>query len=242
MKKGPATYLFAFLLTAMVFLPGVGWGQYVVDFEGPGETKGSYASGTVNLSGLDWDLTEVLIGSLTTDWKNGVRSARLRGHSTSSMTMLENKSNGLGTISFQYRRYGTDGQVDWKVEYSIDNGISWAQIGSDFTAPATDDVQTFSETVNIPGDVRIRIKRATESGTTNQRLNIDDITITDYFQVCGSESFENLNAPTGSYSSGSFLGNDNVSWSYMEARKVTDTAYFITNPSVGFRDSGTRYI
>jgi hypothetical protein len=27
MKKGPATYLFAFLLTAAVFLPGVGWGQ-----------------------------------------------------------------------------------------------------------------------------------------------------------------------------------------------------------------------
>ncbi len=180
MKKDPATYLFAILLTAALFLPGVGWGQYVVNFEGPGETKGSYASGTVNLSRLDGDLTEVLIGTLDADWKNGERSARLRGYGTSSMTMLENKSNGLGTISFQYRRYGTDGQVDWKVEYSIDNGISWAHIGSDFIAPASDVVQTFSETVNIPGNVRIRIKRATESGTTNQRLNIDDILISDF--------------------------------------------------------------
>jgi hypothetical protein len=148
--------------------------------KGQGRQKGGYASGTVNLSGLNWDLTEVLIGTLDADWKNGERSARLRGYGTSSMTMLENKSNGLGTISFQYRRYGTDAQIDWKVEYSIDNSVSWAQIGSDFIAPASDVVQTFSETVNIPGNVRIRIKRATETGTDNRRLNIDDIVLTDF--------------------------------------------------------------
>lgn len=153
----------------------------MVDFEGPGETKGSYASGTVNLSGLDWDMTEVLIGGNEEgDWKNGERSARLRGYGTSSMTMFENKINGLGTISFLYRRYGTDTQVDWMVQYSIDTGVSWEQIGSVFIAPASDEVQTFSETVNIQGNIRIRIKRATETGTTNRRLNIDDITITDY--------------------------------------------------------------
>ncbi len=242
MKKGPTPYLFAFLLTAAVFLPGVGWGQYVVDFEGPGETKTAYASGTVTLSGLNWNLTEVLIGTSAADWKNGARSARLRGHETSSMTMIESKPNGLGAISFQYRRYGTDAQVDWRVEFSTDNGLVWTQIGSDFTASATDDVQTFSETVNIPGNIRIRIKRATETGTDNRRLNIDDITITDYFQVCGNESFDNLNAPTGSYSSGSFWGNDNISWSYMEVRTVTDEDYFITNPSAGFRDSGARFM
>ena len=36
--------------------------DYSVDFEGDGEVKTSYASGTVNLSGLNWDLTEVMIG------------------------------------------------------------------------------------------------------------------------------------------------------------------------------------
>ena len=96
------------------------------------------------------------------------------------MTMLENKTNGLGTLSFYYRRYSTEAQVDWKVEYSIDNGSSWTQIGSTFTAPASDTPSLFSEQVNVSGNVRIRIKRATESGTSDRRLNIDDITLTDY--------------------------------------------------------------
>jgi hypothetical protein len=153
---------------------------YLVDFEGEGETKPGYAQDTVVLSGLEWDMTEALIGTSTSDWKNGERSARMRGYGSSSMTMLENKSGGIGEVIFLYRRYGGDSQVDWKVEYSTDNGDTWTQIGDDFTAPATDDVQVFSEVVNIAGDARIRIKRATEEGTSNSRLNIDDILITDF--------------------------------------------------------------
>ncbi len=96
------------------------------------------------------------------------------------MTMLADKTGGMGSVTFYYRRYGTDAQVDWKVEYSTDDGANWTQIGSSFTAPASDVVQTFNQTVNVTGDVRLRIKRATESGASNNRLNIDDITITDY--------------------------------------------------------------
>jgi|GEM_PF-3287223 len=172
---------------------------YFVDFEGQGETKTSYASGTVNLSGLNWDMTEALIGTLDADWKNGQRSARFRGYAASSMTMLENKINGIGTVSFYYRRYGTDPQVDWKVEYSTDDGTNWTQIGNVFTAPDTDEVQTFSEVVNIPGDIRIRIKRATEEGSSNNRLNIDDIMMTDFVDT-------NIVAtPTFTPSSGTYL-------------------------------------
>ena len=152
-------------------------GQYIVDFEDA--TKGTYASGTVSLGGKNWDMTEAMVGgSETADWKIGEKNARMRGYGTSSMTMLEDLTTGLGTISFQYRRYGTDSQVDWMVEYSSNGGTSWTQIGSSFTAPASDDVQTFSQAVNVGGNVRVRIKRATESGTTNRRLCIDNITMT----------------------------------------------------------------
>ncbi len=170
------------LLIVLLALLSIGaiYGQYIVNFEGATELKASYASGTVNLSGLDWNMTEAMIGDLAADFKNGLRSARLRGYGTSAMTMLADKANGIGTVSFQYRRYGTDGQVDWKVEYSTDSGANWTQIGAAFTAPASDVVQTFSESVNVSGNVRLRIKRATETGTTNKRLNIDDITLTDY--------------------------------------------------------------
>ena len=177
MKKNYKSFvsLFLFLLLGIV-----SEAQYLVNFEGETEIKPSYASATVNLSGLDWDMTESLIGNSDSDWKNGLKSARLRGYATTAMTMLADKENGIGTLSFYYRRYGTDAQVDWKVEYSTNGGSSWTQIGANFTAPATNDVQFFSETVNVAGNIRIRIKRATEDGTVNRRLNIDDIELTNY--------------------------------------------------------------
>ncbi|MBE0639141.1 MAG: chitobiase/beta-hexosaminidase C-terminal domain-containing protein [Bacteroidales bacterium] len=167
------------LVIGLLFFASTADAQYLVNFEGEGEVKTAYASGDVILSGLTWNMTEALIGTLDADWKNGIRSARLRGYGTSVMTMLEDKENGIGNVSFYYRRYGTDAQVDWKVEYSLD-GTVWAQIGNAFTAPASDDVQFFSEDVNVNGNIRIRIKRATEEGTSNRRLNIDDILITNF--------------------------------------------------------------
>jgi hypothetical protein len=166
------------LFAGLLFLAASGWGQYVVNFDGTGETKTAYASGTVPLSGLNWNMTEALIGTEAAELISPPRTARLRGYGTSSLTMFENKTNGLGQISFNYRRYGTDTQVDWKVEYSVDDGVNWTQIGSVFTALASNDIQVFSESVNIEGSVRIRIKRATETGTANRRLNIDDIVLT----------------------------------------------------------------
>ncbi len=156
-------------------------GGYFIDFEE--ETKGAYASATVALNGLDWDMTEALIGgNESNDWKIGEKSARLRGHRTSSMTMLENKTDGLGTLSFLYRCYGTEIQVSWKVEYSVDDGENWIQLGSHFTAPRTDEVQEFNEDVNVAGNVRVRIIRydATEDKDANRRLCIDNIFMTDY--------------------------------------------------------------
>ncbi len=151
---------------------------YVVDFEA--ETKGAYDDLTpVELNGLEWEMNQAVIGNLPADWKNGSKSARFRGYEVSAMTMLEDVTNGIGAITFQYRRYGTDTQVDWKVEYSTNAGLDWTQIGADFSAPASDEVQTFAEDVGVEGDVRIRIVRATADGNTSniRRLNIDDIEV-----------------------------------------------------------------
>jgi hypothetical protein len=159
---------------------------YSVDFEGVTETKTAYAAGNVVLTGLSWEMANSLIGTSAQDFKNGARSARLRGHENSSMTMLADLPN-VGKISFLYRRYGTDIQVDWKVEYSLDEGLTWNQAGMSFTSPANDDVQLFSADVDVDQPVRFRILRATMSGTTDRRLNIDDITFTQF--GCNSESF-----------------------------------------------------
>jgi hypothetical protein len=151
--------------------------DYLVDFEAV--SKAAYASGTVKLNGLDWNMTEALIGgSDVGDFKNGSKSARLRGYGTSAMTMTEDKANGLGTLSFEYRRFSSEAQVAWVAQYSTTAGASWTQIGAPFTAAAT--VATFSETVNVEGSVRIRILPQTLTGSSNRRMNIDDILLTDF--------------------------------------------------------------
>lgn len=170
------TFLSYFLTVILMTAFSTVNAQYLVDFEGSGETKGAYASGTVSLSGKNWDMTEALIGTSGSDWFNGVRSARMRGYSTSSMTMLEDKAGGLGTISFQHQRYGTDSQQPYNVDYSTNSGSSWTNIGS-FTSGAS--VATFSQAVNVTGNVRVRIV-CTGTGSSNKRTNIDDINLTDY--------------------------------------------------------------
>jgi len=147
---------------------------YFVDFEDG--TKGSYGSGNVILNGLSWNMTECLIGTLSQDWKNGLRSARLRGFTNSEMTMLQDKTGGIGTITFFYSRYATDAQVQWIVEYSINGGVTWIPVGT-FTADGT--VQQFTAVVNQPSSGRIRIRHNSGGdGSTNRRTNVDNITIT----------------------------------------------------------------
>lgn len=162
--------------------------DYLVNFEDA--TKTTYASGTVTLGNLDWNMTEALIGDLEADFKNGTKSARFSGKTGSSITMLQDKEDGLGAISFQYRRYGTDAQVTWIVECSTDQGLSWDMIGDEFTASAT--VQYFYEELGISGKVRVRI-RTEATGSSNKRLNIDDILLTHYADI--PESVPTVIAP-----------------------------------------------
>ena len=158
------------------------YADYIVNFEGVGEVKSAYASGNVNLSGLNWNLTEAVIVGTASDIMNGVRSTRIRGYNTTSVSMLQNKSNGIGTLSFLYKRYNTiDTQAQWIVEYTANNGATWTQVGANFLA--TDVVQTFSEEVNVAGDIRIRFRCNAINASNDRRINIDDITITDFINV-----------------------------------------------------------
>ena len=153
--------------------------DYTVDFEGNGETKAAYASGNVTLNGISWNMTEVLIGTDANDFINGNRSARFRGYGTSVMSMMANKINGIGQISFYYKKYNlNDGVIDWKVEYSTDNADTWVQAGESFTPSSS--LATFEAEINVAGNARIRILPLVPSGTSTKRMNIDDILLTDY--------------------------------------------------------------
>lgn len=148
--------------------------QYVVDFENV--TKANYAAATVDINGINWSLNGALVGTLANDFKNGAKSGRLISEAGTVMAMLEDKTDGLGQLSFVYRRFGTDAASSWKVELSTNNGVSWTAIGSTFTGTAI--VQTFYAAVHITGNIRIRIIPNTIN--PGRRINIDDIVLTDY--------------------------------------------------------------
>lgn len=180
--------------------------EYFVDFEGPGEVKTSYASGDVVLSGKNWNLDNVLIGTADNDMKFGLRSARFRHQDAldATMTMLEDKVNGLGTLSFYYARsnFANDRLPTAPVivvEYSLDQGAEWLQIGNDIDFDGVDELTLFSQTVNVEGSVRIRFRSI--SGTDGRRFNVDDILMTDY----GDE--ESVAMPTFSPPAGTYYGS-----------------------------------
>lgn len=166
----------------------------IIDVEGEGETKGSYETDTVNLSGIDWKLTEVLIGTLDSDNKNGERAFRFRKNEDNFglAEMLEDKTNGLGTVSFEYGRFSTHtGQPALFVEYSIDQGDTWVQLGDPITE-FPEELTTWSMPINTIEDGRIRFITNTDGTATTDRFNVDDIEITNYIITPGLRATPDL--------------------------------------------------
>jgi hypothetical protein len=190
-------------VTVTISAGGGGGSSYMTDFEDG--SKGAYASDSVTLRGISWNMTEALIGNLVNDFKVGTKSMRLRGHSTSTATMLADTMGGMGVISFQHRRYGTDTQIEWIVEYSTDGGSVWTEAGR-FTAGAN--AATFSSTVNSGSNGRVRI-RANAAGSNDRRTNIDEFSITAYSPPVSATvaASGNLSVLSASYGSASLTAS-----------------------------------
>jgi endonuclease G, mitochondrial len=137
-------------------------------------TKASYTTGDVTLSTGSWTFNDALIGNTTSDPKNGSQSARIRN--TGKLTMKFDKSGGAATVTIKHAKYGTDGTSTWDLYYSTNAGTSWIKTGSTITTSTTS-LATASFTVNKTGSIRFEIRKI--SGGT-YRLNIDDVSITDY--------------------------------------------------------------
>ena len=188
-------------VTITISSGGEGGSSYTTGFEDG--NKGAYASGSVALNGISWNMTEALIGIESGEFKVGSKSVRLRGYSSSSISMLADTTSGVGTISFQHCSYNSaDTQIEWIVEYSTNSGSSWIEAGR-FTSGAS--VATFSTNVNSSSNGRVRI-RTNNSGTgTNRRTNIDEFSITAYSSptsptIATSSNLSVLNAIYGSAS------------------------------------------
>ena len=135
-------------------------------------TKTSYAVGTVALASGSWTFDDALIGNTTADAKTGTQSARVRNSGILSMNV--DLSGGAGVVTVDHAVYGTNGGSTWELWTSANSGTSYAKVGSTVsTTSAT--LQTASFTVNLPGPVRLQVRKT--DGSTN-RLNLDNITVT----------------------------------------------------------------
>ncbi len=180
--------LYNFILcfhTALFLLIGfIAKGQnYFCDFENV--SKSSYTLDTILINGYYWALNETTITTHTSDMKNGQKSARLR-HSAGNntfMTMVEDKINGLGFISFLYARSDFSGDrtgnaPELILQYSTDQGNNWISIDT-ISFDGVDTLSLYqSDNLDITGNIRIRL--FTRGNGTGKRINIDDLLITPF--------------------------------------------------------------
>jgi endonuclease G len=137
-------------------------------------TKTAYAVADVTLGSGTWTLDDALIGTLSTDVKTGTKSARIRN--SGRITMRFDRTTGADTVTIHHASFGTDASSTWGLFASQDGGSTWTQVGS--TRSTTGGAfATATFTVGLAGTIRFDLRKL--DGSAN-RVNIDDITITDF--------------------------------------------------------------
>ncbi|HCX99534.1 MAG TPA: hypothetical protein DG754_05275 [Bacteroidales bacterium] len=165
-------FFFHFMvIVTLSFLSTNANAQLIEDFEQG--SKSYYIFGYDNLATGQWAFDDALIGTLANDKKNGAKSVRIRdGH----VEMNFDYPNGLLDLSFYAANYGpnTGGKV--QVSYSTDGGANWISFGEPIALTST--LTQYEYTKNIAGNVRLKFAK-----TAGDRINIDDVKITDYVET-----------------------------------------------------------
>jgi endonuclease G len=134
-------------------------------------SKGAYAAADVTLTTGSWNFTDALIGTSTSDRKNGSKSIRIQNSGT--VTMNFDVVDGASSVSVFYAKYGTDANSTFEIWASTNAGAAWQQVGTTVTASSTTLTQVSFNTA-FSGNVRFQLRK-----TSGGRLNIDDIDIQD---------------------------------------------------------------
>lgn len=146
--------------------------SFIEDFE---QTAAEgYVSDDYQGTACLWKRENVGIYGRSADKFNGTHAACTAKSGTRSLLMGEDKLNGAGTLTFYAAPYGTDADAVINVVYSTDGGQTWNPIASNVTV-ASGDFTLFSYKPQISGSVRIGFEQV-----SGKRLNIDDVTITDF--------------------------------------------------------------
>lgn len=169
---------FLALLLLTTFITASANAQFFEDFE-DGEKSG-YSGASVTVATGNWFMEDALIGNLGNDKFNGSQGVRMdrRDGKTGNIYMQFDKPNGADEVTFQLAHYGNNAEdAALQVQYSTDGGSSWLNIGDEIAAPL--DLTEFTIPIKIDGNIRFKFVQS--AGT--DRLNIDDISISDYVEA-----------------------------------------------------------
>ncbi|RZL13832.1 MAG: T9SS type A sorting domain-containing protein [Hymenobacter sp.] len=144
-------------------------------------TKNSYAAASEQMESGGWTFREALIGiTAGADKFNGAKAARLRGGGV--LEMDTDKPGGAGMVTVSAATYATETGVSFVPEISTNGGITYTSLLASGAAPPalTGTLTPYTFTANRGGNVRLRFSSTNTAATTNPRLNLDDISISDY--------------------------------------------------------------
>jgi endonuclease G, mitochondrial len=136
-------------------------------------TKTAYAAANVTLGSGVWNMSDALIGTLTTDVKLGAQSGRIRNSGRISMRF---DRTGAGTVTIRHASFGSDASGTWGLFQSTNGGTSFTQVGTSRSTTGGS-LATATFTVNVSGAIRFEIRKL--DGGAN-RINVDDIRIGDF--------------------------------------------------------------
>ncbi len=159
------------ILATIFFIPWNAHSQMLENFE-EGE-KASYAPANIELASGSWHFNDALIGTLDSDKKNGLRSARIRN---GFIRMDFDYPMGLSELSFYAANFSSDSGGSLQVSFSTDQGNTWEPLGENIVL--TSELTQYTIGGSIEGNVRLRFEK-----TAGNRINIDDVLISDYIET-----------------------------------------------------------
>ncbi|MBK7763221.1 MAG: DNA/RNA non-specific endonuclease [Bacteroidetes bacterium] len=133
-------------------------------------TKTFYSSSTISLSTGSWNLDDALIGTSSSDKKNGTKSVRMQN--VGKLTMLFDVYIDSSYLTIYHAKYGSDSASSWALFSSIDGGANWQQVGGQVISNLNN-LQSTVFQVQYTGNIRFQIRKL-----SGGKLNIDDFNIT----------------------------------------------------------------
>lgn len=170
--------LHGWLAMCLLSAPFVFGASITENFDGWSDGSYGTVSGYTNAEGQVFETYNSVCGSQNARSGNAVRfndDSSANEYLLMTGTDGNGKDGGIGDITFWYRHWDGDGStVEFVVQY--DAGSGWNSIGSTVSVSSTTYAQ-YSQSPGLSGDnIKIRIVAVTD----DERLTIDDLSITDF--------------------------------------------------------------